>query len=277
MCKCPYLFRRHRVAHDHEKNKPLKPSKRVQIRKLRNPILSQDQCLQIGNAGRQIRLDIRDAVLRQKQRAQARLEREIGELGDVVVGQVDCVVVLKYQVSAQRSIPTRSPDARRYGTYPCSAHVLNGGDFVAYSLQTLISIQLASAVFVLFYAPRRSSSRSVRQLMKERELLIRSVVNLMLAVGARFALLLVEGNGVDSLVGARRAYYVGIELLYFAGFGVGSTNDMGNSQALPSFVSAVPISPTYSHSASPAGTTVAIRSMVDRINFFSTFKRSQML
>jgi hypothetical protein len=90
------------------------------------------------------------------------------------------------------------------GTYPCSAHVLNGGDFVAYSLQTLISIQLASAVSVLFNAPRRSSSRSVRQLMKERELLIRSVVSLMLAVWARFALL-VEGNGVGSLVGARRA------------------------------------------------------------------------
>ena len=29
-----------------------------------------------------------------------------------------------------------------WGTYPCSAHVLNGGDFVAYSTQTLISIQL---------------------------------------------------------------------------------------------------------------------------------------
>jgi hypothetical protein len=98
MCKCPYLFRRHRVAHDHEKNKLLKPSKRIQIRKLRNPILSQDQCLQIRNAGRQIRLDIRDAVLRQKQRAQARLEREIGELRDVVVGQVDCVVVLQQKV-----------------------------------------------------------------------------------------------------------------------------------------------------------------------------------
>jgi hypothetical protein len=68
----------------------------------------------------------------------------------------------------------------------------------------LISIQLASAVSVLFNAPRRSSSRSVRQLMKERELLIRSVVSLMLAVWARFALL-VEGNGVGSLVGARRA------------------------------------------------------------------------
>jgi hypothetical protein len=56
---------------------------------------------------------------------------------------------------------------------------------VAYSLQILISIQLASVVSVLFNAPRRSSSRSVRQLMKERELLIKSVVNLILAVVTR--------------------------------------------------------------------------------------------
>jgi len=56
---------------------------------------------------------------------------------------------------------------------------------MAYNLQILISIQLASVVSVLNNAPRRSSSRSVRQLMKERELLIRSVVNLILAVLTR--------------------------------------------------------------------------------------------
>lgn len=46
----------------------------------------------------------------------------------------------------------------------------------------LISTQPSSVVSALFNAPRRSSSRSVRQLMKERELLIRSVVSLILAV-----------------------------------------------------------------------------------------------
>jgi hypothetical protein len=46
----------------------------------------------------------------------------------------------------------------------------------------LTSTQLSSVASVLFNVPRRSSSRSVRQLMKERELLIRSVVNLILAV-----------------------------------------------------------------------------------------------
>lgn len=66
-------------------------------------------------------------------------------------------------------------------THSCRTHVLDGGDFVAYNLHILISIQLASAVSILSDAPRRSSSRSVRQLMKERELLIRSVVNLMVA------------------------------------------------------------------------------------------------
>jgi hypothetical protein len=33
--------------------------------------------------------------LRQEERAEARLEGEIGELRDVVVGQVDCVVILQ--------------------------------------------------------------------------------------------------------------------------------------------------------------------------------------
>ena len=94
---CPYLFRRHRVARDHKKNKLLKPSKRIEIRKLRDPILSQDQRLQIGNAGREIRLYVCNAVLRQQQRAQARLEGEVGELRDVVVRQVDCVVILQFE------------------------------------------------------------------------------------------------------------------------------------------------------------------------------------
>lgn len=59
--------------------------------------------------------------------------------------------------------------------------------FYGLEFTILISIQLASVVSVLFNAPRKSSSRSVRQLMKERELLIRSVVNLMLAVLTRSA------------------------------------------------------------------------------------------
>jgi hypothetical protein len=66
------------------------------------------------------------------------------------------------------------------------AHVLDGGDLVAYNLQTLISIQLPSVASALFNAPRRSSSRSVRQLMKDSELLITSVVNLMIAVLVRY-------------------------------------------------------------------------------------------
>jgi hypothetical protein len=96
---------------------------------------------------------------------------------------------------------------------------------VAYSLQTLISIQLASAVSVLFNAPRRSSSRSVRQLMKERELLIRSVVNLILAIWYGRVLfciaVLVAGGGVESLVERVElgclVYSAGLGLLLDAG------------------------------------------------------------
>lgn len=115
--------------------------------------------------------------MRKEQGAQPRLKGEITQLCDVVVGEVDCVVILIY------IIRENNMSGRSLKTYARSTHVLNRGDFVAYSLERIdINEAHVSVVSVLFNAPRKSSSRSVRQLMKERELLIRSVVNLIFAV-----------------------------------------------------------------------------------------------
>jgi hypothetical protein len=50
--------------------------------------------VEIRYARRKIRLYARDAVLRKEQCAEAGLEGEIAKLRDVVVGEIDCVVVL---------------------------------------------------------------------------------------------------------------------------------------------------------------------------------------
>lgn len=91
---CTYLLCRHRVANRRQKYQLLESSERVQIRKLCETVLRQDQCLQVGNARGEIRLQVRDAILPQEERAKAGLERKVAELCDVIVGQIDCVVVL---------------------------------------------------------------------------------------------------------------------------------------------------------------------------------------
>lgn len=58
-----------------------------------------------------------------------------------------------------------------------------------------------SVVSVLFNAPRKSSSRSVRQLMKEMELSMRSVVNLMFAVFYVYSKLLANRRAGTLVVG----------------------------------------------------------------------------
>lgn len=69
-------------------------------------------------------------------------------------------------------------------TYPGNCQVFYGGYFVTCIGRKLISMELvfqsvASALFSL-YAPLRSSSRSLRGLRKERELLISSTVSRMI-------------------------------------------------------------------------------------------------
>jgi hypothetical protein len=81
-----YLFRRNRVAHQRQIHQRLESRQRVQICQLRNPVLGKNQRPQVRYTRREVRLDIRDAVLREEQGAEAGLEREVAELCDVVVG-----------------------------------------------------------------------------------------------------------------------------------------------------------------------------------------------
>jgi hypothetical protein len=103
------------------------------------------------------------------------LKREVTKLRNVVVGEVYRVVVLQGPSAACRK-------AVVLGRLTLAAPMFSMAEILWPKCRILISTQLSSVVSVLFNVPRRSSSRSVRQLMKERELLIRSVVNLMLAM-----------------------------------------------------------------------------------------------
>lgn len=92
--QCTHLFARHGVAHQSQKHELLEASQRIQICQLGETVLGQYQGVQIRYTRREVGLYAGDAVLGEKQRAQAGLQREVAELRDIVVGQVDGVVVL---------------------------------------------------------------------------------------------------------------------------------------------------------------------------------------
>jgi hypothetical protein len=73
-------------------HQPSTPPQRLQIPQLRHIIPRQHQRLQIRQRLRDIRRDVPYSIPRQQQRRQSWREREVGERGDVVVGEVDCVV-----------------------------------------------------------------------------------------------------------------------------------------------------------------------------------------
>ena len=150
-----------------------------------------------------------------------------------------------------------------WGTYPCSAHVLNGGDFVAYSTQTLISIQLDKCSIRSFQRTSQIEF-SLRETVDEGEGVVDQVrgqphVGGMGRVSARLC-----GRETGSIISLERVELecLALPCLAWPGllcgvlFGAACTSDMGNSKALPSFAlarspSALPS--THSHSASPAG------------------------
>lgn len=89
------LFARYGVAHQCQIHQLLKPCQRVQITQFCNPVLRQDERLQVRYARREVRLDIRYPVLGEEQCAEAGLQGEVAELCNVVVGEVDHIVVLR--------------------------------------------------------------------------------------------------------------------------------------------------------------------------------------
>jgi hypothetical protein len=73
----------------------LESRKRIKVGKLREPVLCEDEGLEVRYTCREVRLNVRYAVLPKEQCAEAGLEGEVAELCDVVVREVNCVVVLR--------------------------------------------------------------------------------------------------------------------------------------------------------------------------------------
>ena len=107
---------------------------------------------------------------------EARGEGEVGEGADVVVGEVDGVLILAH--TSGISHPSRNLDIflRGGGGFLrdlCDAEIFDGGDFVACGIAIMISMELipmcSICSFSVWYAPLRSSSRSLRGFRYERE------------------------------------------------------------------------------------------------------------
>jgi hypothetical protein len=93
--QCTYLIACHRIAHQCQVHELLEARERVQVGELSDAVFGKDKRLQIRYAGREVRLDIRNAVLREEQCPEAGLQREVAKLRNVVVGEVNRVVVLR--------------------------------------------------------------------------------------------------------------------------------------------------------------------------------------
>lgn len=101
-----HLLRRDRVLHEHQVRQLRERAQRVQVRQLRHLVLGQNERGQVGDRAREGRRDAGDAVAGQQQRLQPRAEGEVGDGGDVIVGEVDGVLVLVRQ--RPRVSPARS-------------------------------------------------------------------------------------------------------------------------------------------------------------------------
>ena len=66
----------------------------IQIGQLGEVIRREDEGGEVGDRLGERGLNARDPIAGEQEGAQARREREVGELGDVVVGEVDGILVL---------------------------------------------------------------------------------------------------------------------------------------------------------------------------------------
>jgi hypothetical protein len=70
---CTYLLGRHWVAERRQMHQLLESRERIEVGKLREPVLCEDEGLEVRYTCREVRLDVRYAVLAQEQCAEARL------------------------------------------------------------------------------------------------------------------------------------------------------------------------------------------------------------
>lgn len=82
---------RHRILHQAQMRQPLEMAERIEIGQLGEVVGREDQGLEVGQAIGQSGLDAVGPVARQEEAAQPGGEGEVGQGGDVIVGQVDGV------------------------------------------------------------------------------------------------------------------------------------------------------------------------------------------
>ena len=93
------LFRCNRVPYQRQVRQLCETTQWIQIRELSDPILREDQGVDIGYGRRDVRLDIRDPVLSQHQHLEVIIEREVSEVCDIVVGEINRIVGLLLVIS----------------------------------------------------------------------------------------------------------------------------------------------------------------------------------
>lgn len=102
-----HLFACYRVLHKRQERQLLETSEHLQIRQLGHIVLRQDQGAQRRHALDNIRLNPLNPIPCAQKRLQSRALREVGEEGDVVVGEINAFLIAR------------------------GSEVLNGGDLVA--------------------------------------------------------------------------------------------------------------------------------------------------
>ena len=83
------------------------------------------------------RVDGSDAITREEEGTQAWGEGEVGDLGNVVVGQVESIVVL--HSSSTRALLRAQRNGRDSPSHFCDAQVFNGGYLVAAQVELALS------------------------------------------------------------------------------------------------------------------------------------------
>ena len=86
-----HLMPCHRILHQAQMRQPREMAERVEIGQLGEVVGREDQGLEIGQRVGEGRLDAVGPVARQQEAAQSRGEGEVGEGGDVIIGEVDGV------------------------------------------------------------------------------------------------------------------------------------------------------------------------------------------
>lgn len=88
------LLPRNRILHQHQMRQLGQIPQRIQIRQFPQIIRRQDQRRQIGDRSRQFRVDMIDSIPGKEEGVETWEKGEVSERGDVIVGEIDCILVL---------------------------------------------------------------------------------------------------------------------------------------------------------------------------------------